>query len=120
MNTKVFNLLKYFPDRENCEIEDIFPKKRMAKIINRILSRQEDLDDEFFDVYDETLPLGDQVDTYIKTNHINLDCPWKIKLARIVKKELGKPENKILSAEDEEVAALVTLFNDIQDTFVGN
>lgn len=119
-NTKVFNLLKYFPDRENCEIEDIFPKKRMAKIINRILSRQEDLDDEFFDVYDETLPLGDQVDTYIKTNHINLDCPWKIKLARIVKKELGKPENKILSAEDEEVAALVTLFNDIQDTFVGN
>lgn len=118
---KVFQLSKYFPDRESCEIEDIFPKKKMSKVINRVLPRPEDFGDEFCDVYDDTLPLCDQVDNYINTNQINIDCNWKIKLARMVKKELGKVDNKILSLDDEiEIKALVALFTDIQTAFIGD
>ena len=116
---KVFSLSNYFPDRQYCEIEDIFPRKKMAKAANRILPRPEDLDDEFVDVFDESLPLCDQVEGYIKKNNLELDCPWKIKLAKTIKRELGKIDNKILSDEDEnEISALVKLFNDIQSTFI--
>lgn len=115
---KVFSLSMYFPERLNCEIEDVFPRLKMAKAVNRILPRPEDLEDEFSDVYDESMPLCNQVDNYIKTNHLELDCPWKIKLARTIKRELGKNNNKILSDDDEtEISALIKLFEDIQSTF---
>lgn len=94
----------------NGEIEDLFPKKKIAKIVARFLPRPEEVDEEFDDVIVEDLPVCDQVEVFAKTHGIDLEKGWKVRLATTIKREVLRGTDKIISETDPEFGKIVSLF----------
>lgn len=92
------------------EIEDILPKDKFARIIARFLPRPEEVDEEFDDVVVETEPICNQVENYAKSHGISLGQGWKVKLATLVKREILKGTDKVVSEADDEFDKIVELF----------
>lgn len=92
------------------EVEDILPKDKFAKFIARFLPRPEEVDEEFDDVVVEKEPICNQVENYAKSHGISLEQGWKVKLATIVKREILKGTDKVVSEKDAEFAKIVGLF----------
>ena len=100
----------YFPYLSSGEIEDILPKGKFAKLIARFLPRPEEVDEEFDDVVVDTEPICNQVENYAKSHGISLEQGWKVKLATMVKREILKGTDKVVSEKDAEFDRIVELF----------
>lgn len=114
---KIICLSDFIPKIENCEIEDIFPRKKMASIITKYLPRVDDFEDEFSDVVKEDIPICDQVVNYCKERNIQIPKTWKIDIAKKVKTHLCVKDSKLMGLSDPETKVLVSLFEKIQELF---
>lgn len=106
---KIINVSQ-FTNLAEGEIEDILPKDKFARIIARFLPRPEEVDEEFDDVVVETEPICNQVENYAKSHGISLGQGWKVKLATLVKREILKGTDKVVSEADDEFDKIVELF----------
>lgn len=95
---------------ENGEIEDIFPKSKIARIISRFLPRPEEVDEEFDDVVIDDKPICDQVESFALKHRIALEKGWKVRLATTVKKEILKGTDKVMGEDDTELQKVIDLF----------
>ena len=95
---------------QNGEIEDLFPKTKIAKIVARFLPRPEEVDEEFDDVIVEDTPLCDQIEAFAKMHGIDLEKGWKVRLATTIKREVLRGTDKIISETDPEFGKIVSLF----------
>ena len=107
---KIIMISDYTPV-ENGEIEDLFPKDRISKIVSRFLPRPEEVDEEFEDVVEDRTPLCDQIESFAKKHNIELGKGWKVKLATRVKTEILKGTDKVLSEKDDEYEKVLELFS---------
>lgn len=106
---KIINVSQ-FTNLAEGEIEDILPKDKFARIIARFLPRPEEVDEEFDDVVVETEPICNQVENYAKSHGISLGQGWKVKLATLVKREILKGTDKVVSEADDEFDKIFELF----------
>ena len=97
----------------NGEIEDLFPSKRMARIVSKFLPRPEEAEDEFEDVVEEGKPLCNQIEEFAKFQGIPLERGWKVPLASAIKKEILRGKGKVIKEEDKEFTKIEELFKRI-------
>ena len=95
---------------QNGEIEDLFPKTKIAKIVARFLPRPEEVDEEFDDVIAEDTPVCDQIEAFARAHGIDLEIGWKVRLATTIKREVLRGTDKIISETDPEFGKIVSLF----------
>ena len=76
------------------EVEDLFPKSKLAKIVARFLPRPEEADEEFDDVVVVDKPICNQIEEFAKAQGIDLGKGWKVRLAAMVKREILKGTGK--------------------------
>ena len=106
---KVINISAY-TGLENGEIEDLFPKDNFARIVAKFLPRQEEVDEDFDDIVVEDKPMCDQIEEFAKTHGITLETGWKVRLATVVKREILKGTDKIISEKDPQYSKIAELF----------
>ena len=106
---KIINISAY-TELENGEIEDLFPKGNFARIVAKFLPRQEEVDEDFDDIVVEDKPMCDQIEEFAKTHGITLETGWKVRLATIVKREILKGTDKVISEKDSQYGRIVELF----------
>ncbi len=106
---KVINLSEY-TELENGEIEDVFPKEKFARIVAKFLPRPEEVDEDFDDVVVNDKPMCDQIENFAKTHGITLENGWKVRLATVVKREILKGTDKVISEKDSQYKKIVELF----------
>ncbi len=99
-----------FTSITEAEIEDLFPKEKMAKIVTRFLPRPEDTDDEFEDVVSTDRPICNQIEEFAKSQEIDLEAGWKVRLAKMVKNEILKGKGKAISEDDPEFEEILEMF----------
>ena len=93
------------------EVEDLFPKSKLAKIVARFLPRPEDTDEEFDDVVVDDKPICTQIESFAKAQGIDLGGKgWKVRLAAMVKREILKGTDKVIGENDPEFAKILELF----------
>ena len=95
---------------QNGEIEDLFPKAKFAKIVARFLPRPEEVDEEFDDVVTDDTPICNQIEDFARTHGIDLEKGWKVRLATIIKREVLRGTDKIISESDTEFTKIASLF----------
>ena len=101
-----------FSDVPEAEIEDLLPKKKLVKIIARFLPRPEDADEEFDDVVTIDKPICNQIEEFANAQGIDLGGKgWKVRLAAMVKREILKGTDKVISESDPEFVKILDLFN---------
>ena len=93
------------------EVEDLFPKSKLAKIVARFLPRPEEADEEFDDVVVVDKPICNQIEEFAKAQGIDLGKGWKVRLAAMVKREILKGTDKVVGESDPEFAKVLVLFN---------
>lgn len=93
------------------EVEDLFPKSKLAKIVARFLPRPEEADEEFDDVVVVDKPICNQIEEFAKAQGIDLGKGWKVRLAAMVKREILKGTDKVIGESDPEFAKVLELFN---------
>ena len=106
---KIINISDYTP-LENGEIEDIFPKEKLARVIAKFLPRPEEVDEDFDDIVVEDKPVCDQIEEFAKKHEITLEQGWKVRLAVTVKRDILKGTDKVISIDDPEYERVVELF----------
>lgn len=99
-----------FTTLPNGEIEDLFPKEKLAKIVARLLPRPEEVDEDFDDVVKDDTPICNQIEAFAQNHGISLGQGWKVRLATAVKKEILKGTDKVLSETDPEFSKAIELF----------
>ena len=99
-----------FTTLPNGEIEDLFPKEKLAKIVARFLPRPEEVDEDFDDVVKDDTPICNQIEVFAQNHGISLGQGWKVRLATAVKKEILKGTDKVLSETDTEFSKAIELF----------
>ena len=52
----------------------------------------------------------DQIEEFAKTHGITLETGWKVRLATIVKREILKGTDKVISEKDSQYGRIVELF----------
>lgn len=93
------------------EIEDLFPKEKLAKVVARFLPRPEEVDEDFDDVVEDKTPICNQIEAFAKCHGITLEKGWKVRLAAIVKREILKGNDKVIAETDPEFTKIVELFS---------
>lgn len=106
---KIINVAGYTNLTEG-EIEDLFPKDKFAKIVARFLPRPEEVDEEFDDVFVTDKPICNQIEEFANKHSISLEKGWKVKLATLVKREILKGTDKVISENSEEFQKIMQLF----------
>ena len=109
---KVINISTY-TGLENGEIEDLFPKDNFARIVAKFLPRQEEVDEDFDDIVVEDKPICDQIEEFAKTHGITLETGWKVRLATVVKREILKGTDKVISENDPQYSKIAELFGNL-------
>lgn len=74
-----------FASVEDAEVEDLFPKTFLARIIARYLPRPRDGEEEFDEMVEDGAPIIPQVETYAKRHGIELELGWKVEVAKAAK-----------------------------------
>lgn len=92
------------------EVEDLFPKNKFAKIVSKFLPRPEEVEEDFDDIYAENKPICNQIENYCNKYNIPLGKGWKVRLAAMVKKEIFKGNDKVISESDKEFEIVLKLF----------
>ena len=100
-----------FSDVPEAEVEDLFPKAKLARIVARFLPRPEDTDVEFDDVVVDDKPMCTQIENFAKAQGIDLGGKgWKVRLAAMVKREILKGTDKVIDESDSEFKKILELF----------
>lgn len=76
--------VKDFCKIENSEIEDLILCDDMIKAVDRIMSRSS-VEDYFSDIYEQGKPIVSQIESFAKTQNVELTDGWKVELAKKVK-----------------------------------
>ncbi len=93
------------------EIEDLFPKQKLAKMMERILPRTEDLETEFSEVIVDDRPFCNQVEEFTAAHEIKIEKKgWKVRLAANVKREILKGNDSVIGEDDPEFGKFLELF----------
>jgi predicted ATP-dependent endonuclease of OLD family len=97
---------------KNGEVEDLFPKKSLAKIADGLFFRASNLEDEFDDFVIEGQPFVNQLEEFAKKNSVELpqNNEWKIKLAEEVKKTIIRGKIAVFSEDLSEFQQIKKLF----------
>lgn len=106
---KIINISTYTVTPKG-EIEDLFPKAKLATIVAKFLPRLEDVEEDFDDVVVEDKPICDQIEEFAESHGITLEHGWKVKLATTVKREILKGTDKVINVQDPEYEKIVELF----------
>lgn len=109
---KIVNVASYTGITEG-EVEDLFPKDKFAKVVARFLPRPEEVDEEFDDVFVTDKPICNQIEEFAKKHNIILEKGWKVKLATLVKREILKGTDKVISESSDEFKKILELFEKI-------
>lgn len=96
---------------ENGEIEDLFPKNKLARIVGKFLPRLEEVDEDFDDIVVSDKPICDQIEEFAKAHGIALELGWKVRLATTVKREVLKGTDKVICETDPEFSRIIELFS---------
>lgn len=88
------------------EVEDLFPKSKLAKIVARFLPRPEEADEEFDDVVVVDKPICNQIEEFAKAQGIDLGKGWKVRLAAMVKREILKGTDKVIGESDPDIVKI--------------
>ena len=100
-----------FTSVENGEIEDLFPKDKLARIVGKFLPRLEEVDEDFDDIVVSDKPICDQIEEFAKAHGIALEAGWKVRLATTVKKEVLKGTDRVICETDPEFSRIIELFS---------
>lgn len=106
-------LISEYTDLQDGEIEDLFPKPKIARLIARFLPRPEDDEEEFDDFVVDDKPICNQVEEFCKAHHIPLEKGWKVRLATNIKREILRGNDKIIGETDQEFEKIVSLFQNL-------
>lgn len=106
---KIVNVASFTNITEG-EVEDLFPKDKFAKVVSRFLPRPEEVDEEFDDVFVTDKPICNQIEEFAKKHNIPLEKGWKVKLATLVKREILKGTDKVISESNDEFKKILELF----------
>lgn len=106
---KVINVADY-TEISDGEIEDIFPKDKLACIVAKFLPRHEEVDEDFDDIVVDDKPICNQIEKFADTHGIPLEQGWKVRLATIVKREILKGTDKVICEKDSQYNKIVELF----------
>jgi hypothetical protein len=74
------------------------------------LPRPEEVEEDFDDIYAENKPICNQIENYCNKYNIPLEKGWKVRLAAMVKKEIFKGNDKVISESDKEFEIVLKLF----------
>ncbi len=99
-----------FSDVPEAEVEDLFPKSKFAEIVTRFLPRPEDTEEEFRDVVVDDRPICNQIEEFAKAQGIEIKNGWKVRLASMVKREILKGKDFVISENDPEFSKILNLF----------
>ena len=95
---------------ENSEVEDIVPYSLLSRGIDRMFLQVED--EAFSDVYDSSLPILPQIETFASRHSIELDKQgWKVELAKATKQALKNKSKG--NVDDKYIKMWVQLFEKI-------
>ncbi len=106
---KVINVAEY-TEIANGEIEDIFPKDKLARIVAKFLPRHEEVDEDFDDIVVNDKPICNQIENFADTHGIPLEQGWKVRLATVVKREILKGTDRVICEKDSQYNKIVELF----------
>lgn len=94
---------------DNSEIEDLIPISLMQRQLVHIFHDVEDK--SFQDVYDSTMPIIPQIESFAQRQSVDLEKGWKVKLAKNVKQQLMNQKTVV---EDKIIDKWSKLFSCIQ------
>ncbi len=113
---RIIDLSKFNSSVKEAEIEDMFPREKFVDLVNRFLSKPEEVEDDFKDYDDKITPICDVIENYAKEYGLTLlQSGWKVKLAQYVKNKMLKVPERVLTDDDTEFEAWVKIFNQICD-----
>lgn len=75
--------VKDFCKLENSEIEDLILTEDIIKAVDKIMPRN--VEEDFSDSFDESNPIVPQIESFAKSQNVNLSNGWKVELAKKVK-----------------------------------
>lgn len=93
---KVLGVADFLGEKE-FEIEDLLPASSLISIIDR----QYRSDQYFEDYYKKGEPIVDQIESWAKTNSIELENGWKVEIARIAQNRFDKVMESIPKEMEE-------------------
>lgn len=82
---KVLEVDQFLEDK-GCEIEDLLPSKAIISNIDRKYRCDQYLED----VFQEGIPIVDQIERWAKANSINLEDGWKVEMARSIQNNFDR------------------------------
>lgn len=82
---------------DNSEVEDIIPYALLSRGIDRLFLTVED--ETFEDIYDSSLPILPQIESFAKKYSIELKKGWKVELAKSAKQLLKNKKNGDIDEE---------------------
>lgn len=94
------------------EVEDLFPRSKIAEFADQLFFRKYDLEIEFRENISSALPLVEQITTFAKKQNVELPAKnvWKIKLAELVKKEIIRGKDAVISEQSAEFEIIEEIF----------
>jgi hypothetical protein len=98
----------------DCEVEDLFPPKFIARIVDRYLIKPSDVDEDFGDTLLSNEPIVPQIEVYAAKYSIELPHGWKVEVARRVKEQLLRSQDDVLSEYSTHVGKWQQLFSMFQ------
>ena len=79
-----------FRDIVDAEVEDLFPSRLMARVLDRYLRKPGGVDEDLVDVVKDGQAFIPQAEEYARKNHIPLDEGWRVDLSKRVKTAILK------------------------------
>jgi hypothetical protein len=79
-----------FRDIVDAEVEDLFPSRLMARVLDRYMRKPGGVDDDLVDVVRDGQAFLPQAEEYARKYHIALDEGWKVDLSKRVKTAILK------------------------------
>jgi hypothetical protein len=79
-----------FRDIVDVEVEDLFPSRLMARVLDRYLRKPGGVDEDLIDVVKDGEAFIPQAEAYAQKHHIALDEGWKVDLSKRVKAAILK------------------------------
>ncbi|WP_284462375.1 AAA family ATPase [Chryseobacterium sp.] len=99
--------IKDYTEIEKSEVEDLIPFSLMKKGIDRLFNSIDEVD--FEDNYNENTPIVPQIETFAKTNGIELEKGWKVGISISAKAQLKS--KRIDAIPKEYIEKWIKLFN---------
>ena len=94
----------------DCEVEDLFPPKFIATIVDRYFVKPADVDEDLRDSLDRSEPIVPQIEGYAGRCGIVLQHGWKVDVAKRAKNQLLRAKEEFATKEKTHVEMWRKLF----------